>query len=212
MTQDLLILSLIAYLLGAIPFAVLVSKGFHGIDVRQHGSGNAGATNVFRVLGVKSGTVVLVLDILKGVTAANLINLVWTEQSIVLAEEHPVELKIYFGVLAVVGHLYPVFTKFKGGKGIAALLGLVIAINPLLALGCVSCFILVLLLGKIVSIASIISTMMFGIFSYLIYGYDEPILLFFGIFAVLLVLFTHRSNLVRLWHGEEKRITLGKSK
>jgi len=212
MSSDLIILCLSAYLLGSIPFAVLVSKGFHGIDVREHGSGNAGATNVFRVLGVKSGTIVLLLDIFKGMTAANLALLLWEPESVELAAQNTVELKLVFGILAVLGHLYPVFAKFKGGKGIATLLGLVIAINPLLALGCISCFVLVLLLSRTVSIASIISTMMFGIFTYLIYGYGEPILLFFGIFAVLLVLFTHRSNLVRLWNGEEKRITLGKKK
>jgi len=212
MSSDLIILCLSAYLLGSIPFAVLVSKGFHGIDVREHGSGNAGATNVFRVLGVKSGTIVLLLDIFKGMTAANLAWLLWEPESIELAAQNTIELKLAFGILAVLGHLYPVFAKFKGGKGIATLLGLVIAINPLLALGCISCFVLVLLLSRTVSIASIISTMMFGIFTYLIYGYGEPILLFFRIFAVLLVLFTHRSNLVRLWNGEEKRITLGKKK
>jgi len=212
MNPDLIILGICAYLLGSIPFAVLVSKGFHGIDVREHGSGNAGATNVFRVLGVKSGTIVLLLDIFKGMTAANLVLLLWELDSVEMVAHNAIGLKLTFGILAVLGHLYPVFAKFKGGKGIATLLGLVIAINPLLALGCVSCFVLVLLLSKTVSIASIISTMMFGIFTYLIYGYEEPILLFFGIFAVLLVLFTHRGNLVRLWNGEEKRITLGKKK
>ncbi len=201
-----ILLAILAYLLGSIPFAVYVSKGYHGIDVRDYGSGNAGATNVFRVLGKKWGSIVLLLDIFKGFTAANLAYFVETE----FASNNLVLLKIVFGMLAVLGHLYPIFAEFKGGKGIAALLGMVIAIHYLLALGCIGVFVLVLLVTGIVSISSIISTMMFGLFAYALFGFSEPVIIFFGIFVMVLVLFTHRSNIKRIWNGEEKRIQFKK--
>jgi glycerol-3-phosphate acyltransferase PlsY len=196
-------LVVLAYLLGSIPSAVWVSKGFHGVDVREYGSKNAGATNTFRVLGKKTGTVVLLLDILKGFTAANL--------SLFLPDNH-ITWKLVFGLAAVVGHLYPVFAGFKGGKGVATLLGLVFSIHPIIALICIGFFLVVLLVTKMVSAGSILSTLLFTLLVYAFFGLEEPVLLYFGIFAAGLVLYTHRANLIRIWNNEEKKIFLIKPK
>jgi len=206
MDISIILFAILAYLLGSIPFAVWVSKGFHGIDVRDYGSGNAGATNVFRVLGKKWGTMVLLLDVFKGFTAANLAHFLTNE----LVINNFILFQIIFGMLAVTGHLFPIFAQFRGGKGIATLLGMVFGLHYLLALGCMGVFILVLLTTGIVSISSIISTMMFGIFAYAIFGFSEPVIIFFGIFAMFLVLYTHRANIKRIWYGEEKKIRLKK--
>lgn len=203
------ILGALAYLLGAIPSAVLVGKSYYGIDVREHGSLNAGATNTFRVLGKKAGTFVLLLDIIKGMTAANLVYFLPD----VVVGTSLITYKIVFGVMAVAGHIFPVFANFKGGKGIATLLGLVIAINPLLATGCLLVFLGTLLSTNMVSAGSILATLSFSILTYVLYRNHEPVLQIFGIFAVALVIYTHRANIVRILKGEEKKIYLfGRSK
>ncbi len=207
MTYFLLLL-LAAYVLGSVPSALLVGQAYHGIDVREHGSKNAGATNTFRVLGKKSGTFVLILDIIKGFTAANLV-LLFPEANIF---EGLMEMKVALGLAAVLGHIYPVLAGFNGGKGIATLLGMVIAINPLIAVGVVLVFLMVHAITHMISAGSIISTLSFAIFAWMIYGYREPVLLIFGIFATLLVLYTHRSNLRRILTGNEKKIHLFKHK
>ncbi|MFT5724817.1 MAG: glycerol-3-phosphate acyltransferase PlsY [Bacteroidia bacterium] len=207
-SSTILTIALCAYLLGSIPSAVLVGKSMYGIDVRDHGSMNAGATNVFRVLGKPAGILVLLLDIFKGATAVNLAY--FAEDQYV--DDNLMAFKIGFGVLAVVGHIYPVFAKFKGGKGVATLLGMVVALDPILALGCLIMFVLVMLLTNMVSAGSILTTLSFGIMTYLRYGLTEPVLQIFGIFAVILVLYTHRSNIIRIWKGEEKKMNLFKKR
>ncbi len=193
-----------AYLLGSIPSAVLVGKAFFGVDVREHGSLNAGATNTFRVLGKQAGTGVLLMDIIKGATSANLV-LLMSQDSL---EWTTMTYKIVFGVLAVIGHIYPVFAGFKGGKGIATLLGLVFALDPVMALLCVVIFLVVLLSTNIVSAGSIIATLSFGVIAALRHGEAEPVLQIFAIFAMILVLYTHRANIGRIIKGEEKKIYL----
>ena len=116
--------------------------------------------------------------------------------------------KIVFGVLAVIGHIYPVFAGFKGGKGIATLLGLVFALDPVMALLCVVIFLVVLLSTNIVSAGSIIATLSFGVIAALRHGEAEPVLQIFAIFAMILVLYTHRANIGRIIKGEEKKIYL----
>ena len=202
---EIIIFGLAAYALGSFPTAVLVGKAFYGVDVREHGSNNAGATNTFRVLGKKPGIAVLIIDIIKGATAANLALFVNG------VDEHLISLKVFFGVLAVTGHIYPIFAGFKGGKGIATLLGLVIAIDPMISLGCVGVFLVVLIVSNMVSAGSILATFAFNLFSYFQYGTDERVLQFFGIFALILVLYTHRANIGRIMRGEEKKIYLFKN-
>ncbi|MCB9261585.1 MAG: glycerol-3-phosphate 1-O-acyltransferase PlsY [Flavobacteriales bacterium] len=208
MYLSLALFSLLAYLLGSFPSAVLVGKALYGIDVRQHGSMNAGATNTFRVLGKSAGTLVLILDILKGFTAANLVY--FFER--VPHGETIITFKIAFGLLAVLGHLYPVFAEFKGGKGIATLLGLVITINWKIALICAAIFLLVLVTSKMVSLGSIVATASFVFLCYAFYQTSEKYLLIFGIFAIGLVVYTHRANITRIIKGEEKKIYLFKKK
>jgi acyl phosphate:glycerol-3-phosphate acyltransferase len=203
-TTTIIVLALCAYLLGSIPSAVLVGKSMYGIDVREEGSKSAGATNTFRVLGRPAGMLVLLLDVFKGATAVNLVYFTSDD----LVSDNFMAFKVIFGIIAVIGHLYPVFAGFKGGKGIASLLGMVIAIDPLLALGCLVVFVIIMLLTNMVSVGSILATLSFGIMTYIRYGLSEPVLQIFGIFAVILVLYTHRSNLNRIWKGEEKKMYL----
>jgi glycerol-3-phosphate acyltransferase PlsY len=186
---------IIAYVIGSIPSSVWIGKSYFGKDVRDYGSGNAGATNTFRVLGTQAGIVVLLLDIFKGVTAASLILYI---PSISHGSDQYVNLQLLFGILAVVGHIFPVFENFNGGKGIATLFGMLIGIHYLLAVACVALFIVVLLLTRYVSLSSILATISFPIFTIYIFHRDEPLLIAFGVAAALMVVITHKKNIIRL--------------
>lgn len=208
MSIALLITSIIAaYLLGSIPSSVWYGIGYFGIDVRKHGSGNAGATNTFRILGKRAGTVVMLIDVLKGWTATCLASMLFYMNEI--GETELLMYKILFGIIAIVGHIFPVFVKFKGGKGIATLLGMVLAIHPELASVCITIFILTLLASQYVSLSSILATLAFPVLSWLgVFGHPEPLLIVFGFTMFVLVVFTHKKNIVRLMNGNENRVTL----
>lgn len=202
----LISLTILAYILGSVPSAVWVGKSFYGVDVREHGSNNAGATNTFRVLGIPAGSVVLLLDTLKGATAANLAYFLADDW---LSIGSLIEYKILFGLLAVLGHIFPIFANFKGGKGIATLLGMVLAIHPQLALMSLGVFIVVLLLTRYVSLSSMISTIFFPIFTLYLYPEkNEPVLLAFGITMAILVVFTHKKNIKKLLNGNENKANI----
>jgi len=212
--MDILIIAaflLAAYLLGAIPTAVWVGKSFYGIDVRQHGSGNAGATNTFRVLGKKPGAFVMLADILKGWAATSLANvLVMLE---VISPEKLILFKIIMGILAVIGHIFPVYVGFKGGKGVATLMGMVLAIQPVAALICLAIFMVVLLVSKYVSLGSMMAAIAFPLLLLLPrFHPDEPLLIVFGFILSLLVILTHKKNINRLLQGQESKIYLIKKK
>lgn len=211
MSAILIILTLIgAYLLGSIPTSVWYGIGYFGVDVRKMGSGNAGATNTFRVLGKRAGTVVMLIDVLKGWTATSLAPLLFYSGAI--TENHVLPYKILFGIIAIVGHIFPVFVKFKGGKGVATLLGMVLAIHPELALVCITIFILTLILSQYVSLSSILATLAFPVLSLLgLFGPPDPLLVGFGFAMFLLVVVTHQKNIVRLLNGNENRTKLFKS-
>jgi glycerol-3-phosphate acyltransferase PlsY len=200
---------IIAYIIGSIPSSVWIGKSYFGKDIRDYGSGNAGATNTFRVLGTQAGIVVLLLDILKGVTAASLILYI---PSVSHGTDQYVNLQLLFGILAVVGHIFPVFENFNGGKGIATLFGMLIGIHYILAVACVALFVLVLLLTRYVSLSSIIATISFPIFTIYIFHRDEPLLIAFGVAAALMVVITHKKNIIRLLNGEESKANLFRSK
>jgi len=200
---------IIAYVIGSIPSSVWIGKSYFGKDVRDYGSGNAGATNTFRVLGTQAGIVVLLLDIFKGVTAASLILYL---PSISHGTDQYVNLQLLFGILAVVGHIFPVFENFNGGKGIATLFGMLIGIHYILAVACVALFIVVLLLTRYVSLSSILATISFPIFTIYIFHRDEPLLIAFGVAAALMVVITHKKNIIRLMNGEESKAKLFRSK
>ncbi len=198
-------LALLSYLLGSVPTAVWVGKAFHGIDVRNYGSGNAGATNTFRVLGKSMGSLVLFIDAVKGLTAVNLVHFLGHIEP---GTEIFINLQLLFGVMAVVGHILPLFAHFKGGKGIATLLGMVIGIHYMLALACVALFLIVLLLTRYVSLSSILATLSFPFFAILVFHQNEPLLIAFGITASLVVVLTHQKNIRKLLNGEESKARL----
>ena len=200
---------IIAYVIGSIPSSIWIGKSYFGKDVRDFGSGNAGASNTFRVLGKQAGIIVLLLDILKGVTAASLILYM---PSVSQGTDQYVNLQLLFGILAVVGHIFPVFENFNGGKGIATLFGMLIGIHYILAVACVALFIIVLLLTRYVSLSSILATISFPILTIYIFNRDEPLFIAFGIAAALMVVITHKKNIVRLLNGEETKANLFKSK
>ena len=202
-------LGIIAYVIGSIPSSIWIGKSYFGKDVRDFGSGNAGATNTFRVLGKRAGIIVLLLDILKGVTAASLILYM---PSVSHGTDQYVNLQLLFGILSVVGHIFPVFENFNGGKGIATLFGMLIGIHYILAVACVALFIIVLLLTRYVSLSSILATISFPILTIYIFNRDEPLFIAFGIAAALMVVITHKKNIVRLLNGEETKANLFKSK
>jgi glycerol-3-phosphate acyltransferase PlsY len=208
MNIALLIVTIVAaYLLGSIPSSVWYGIGYFGIDVRKHGSGNAGATNTFRVLGKRAGTVVMLIDVLKGWTATCLASMLFYMNTI--GETELLMYKIIFGIIAIIGHIFPVFVNFKGGKGIATLLGMVLAIHPELASVCITIFILTLVASQYVSLSSILSTLAFPVLSWVgVFGHPEPLLIVFGFTMFVLVVFTHQKNIVRLWNGNENRVNI----
>ena len=206
-----LLLLFCAYLIGSTPTAVWVSKGVFGMDIREYGSGNAGATNTFRVLGSKAGTFVMLVDMIKGVLAVRLSYLLGYYNN----PDHLTQLvnfQIGLGLAAVVGHIFPIWANFRGGKGTATLFGLVLAIQPLVAICCVGVFLLILSLTRYVSLSSIIASIAFPIL--ILYIFNEPEV-FYRIFAIavaLMVVLTHQKNITRLLSGNENKVPLFKSR
>lgn len=203
MREILLILT--AYMVGSIPSSVWISRRFFGLDIREFGSGNAGATNTFRVLGSRWGTIVLVFDMLKGLAAVKLAYLI---PFYVDHEFARTELQIALGLSAVVGHIFPIWADFKGGKGVATLFGLVLGISPWSALGCVGIFLLVLYLTRFVSLSSILASIAFPIFILVIFNVDNPAYRVFAVTVALLVILTHQKNISRLINGSESKVPL----
>jgi len=196
---------LFAYLIGSIPTAVWISRYFFGVDIRDYGSGNAGATNTFRVLGPKWGTIVMSVDVLKGVIATSLY--------IVLPfymhnEWDRTNLMVGLGLAAVVGHIFPLWADFRGGKGVATLFGMILAIQPLVALYCVGVFLLCLYLTRFVSLSSILASIAFAILILFIFNEKEPLYRAFAIAVALLVILTHQKNISRLLRGSESKIPI----
>ncbi len=199
---------LLAYLFGSIPTAVWIGQAFYGIDVREYGSGNAGATNTFRVLGKKAGIPVMFLDILKGWTATNLVAFIGLS---VTGPEHSVQFVNYqlaLGVVAVMGHLFPVFAGFRGGKGIATLFGMILAVHLPSALICVLVFVVVLLLTKYVSLSSISAGFAFTFSVVFVYQVSVKAIVIYGMCICILILVTHQKNIERLLRGKESKVNL----
>lgn len=196
---------ILSYLLGSMPTALWVGKAFYGIDIREHGSGNSGATNTFRVLGKKAGTAVLLLDVIKGLTAASLVRyLMFIEPGSI----RYVNLQLLFGLSSVMGHVFPIYCKFKGGKGIATLFGMVIGIHYLSALACLFLFIIILFSTRYVSLSSILAAVAFPLIAIVGYKNEEPLFVAFGIAAAIMVVMTHQKNIVRLVTGNENKAKL----
>ena len=203
---------ILAYLFGSIPTAVWIGQAFYGIDVREYGSGNAGATNTFRVLGKKAGIAVMVLDILKGYTATNLAYLIGLSVTGPQDSVQFVNYQLALGVTAVMGHLFPVFAGFRGGKGIATLFGMILAVHTGAALICVLTFVVVLLISKYVSLSSILSGFSFPLS--VIFIFQSPIrsVVLYGMCICVLIIETHQKNIERLLKGKESKVDLFKRK
>lgn len=200
-----------AYLLGSLPTSVWLGEAYFGIDVRDYGSGNAGATNTFRVLGRKAGIIVMLVDILKGWTATSLALLLYLMN--VIPFNDLLMYKLMFGILSVIGHIFPVYVGFKGGKGVATLMGMVLAIHTEAALLCLVIFFVVLLTSKYVSLGSMIAALAFPILLLLPrFSPDDPMMIVFGFVMFALVVITHQKNIVRLINGEESRTNILRKK
>jgi acyl phosphate:glycerol-3-phosphate acyltransferase len=201
------LLIVIAYLIGSIPTAVWVSRLFFGVDIRDYGSGNAGATNTFRVLGSRWGTFVMVIDVLKGL-AATCLYLLLPYYVGHESEWDRTNLMVGLGLAAVLGHIFPLWADFRGGKGVATLFGMVLAIQPLVAICCVGVFLLVLYLTRFVSLSSILASIAFAVFILVIFNEKEPLYRAFAIAVALLVLLTHQKNIGRLLRGSESKVPI----
>jgi glycerol-3-phosphate acyltransferase PlsY len=195
---------LIAYLIGSIPTSVWIGKAFYNIDVREFGSGNAGATNTFRVLGKKAGIPVLIIDIVKGTLA---VSLAYFSGFHAQSNEF-IDLELALGVAALLGHIFPIFAGFRGGKGVATILGIVVCIVPVSCSLSLIVFLVVLFSTRIVSVASMTAGLCFPVILNLILGNTNPILTFFSITVSALLLITHRKNIQRLIKKQETKVRL----
>jgi acyl phosphate:glycerol-3-phosphate acyltransferase len=195
----------LSYLCGSIPTSVWWGRAFYGLDVREHGSRNAGATNTFRVLGPKAGVPVLLFDVLKGFVPVRVLAL-WSDLDSGSADF--AWLRVVMVLAAVVGHLYPVFAGFRGGKGVATSFGGILALHRGAALICLGVFLLVFLLSKYVSLGSLCAAVAFAIAVQFIDRDDHLVLQGFSIVLCALVFWTHRTNIGRLMKGEENRMRL----
>ena len=198
----------LAYVLGSVPTSVWFGRAVHNMDVREYGSGNPGATNTFRVLGTRAGIIVMLGDIIKGLLATSIATLLMRAQFI--TEPNLVTFKLIFGVVAVLGHIFPVFLNFKGGKGVATLLGMMIAIHYEVALMCVVVFLVTLLITKYVSLSSIIGALAFPSMLVFVprFKTSETLLIVFGFFLFIVILWTHNKNIKRLIQGDENKTYL----
>lgn len=204
-----IILIIIAYLLGSIPTSVWVSKSAFGIDIREYGSGNAGATNTFRVLGSKWGSFVMLVDVIKGVIATSLWVLIPFYATNELARTN---FMIALGLVAILGHIFPIWANFRGGKGVATLLGMALAIQPIVALICIGVFLITLLTTRFVSLSSIIAGVAFMVLILFIFNEKETTYRLFAIIVALMLVMTHQKNISRLIKGTESKAPLFKNR
>lgn len=213
---SLLYVILLSYLVGSIPTSIIVSKLIKGIDIRQYGSGNAGGTNVMRVLGFKAGITVIIIDILKGLVATVLVSkLMYSPfpfQNYTPFEDFTL-VKILCGTAAVIGHIWTIWGGFKGGKGIATAAGMLIGLAPWDILIVVGVFIVVLVVSKYVSLGSISAAVAFPLTLFFranvlkneVEGYST--LIYFSLAIATLLIYTHRHNIKRILEGREHKIT-----
>jgi glycerol-3-phosphate acyltransferase PlsY len=201
-----------SYLVGSIPTSIIASKLLRGIDIREHGSGNAGATNVFRVLGWRVGTVVLLVDIAKGLIPTILFYKIGLQ-----GVEWPIiNLKIVSGLSAVFGHIWTIFAGFKGGKGVGTGAGMLMGLTPIAVLIGLIIFILIVSITRYVSLGSILASISIPITVFLQYFQNREsssvTLLILSLIIPILIIFTHRSNIQRLLGGKENRVKFKKNK
>jgi glycerol-3-phosphate acyltransferase PlsY len=199
-----------AYFLGGIPFGVLVARRMHSVDITKLGSGNTGATNVFRTLGWRPALVVAILDVAKGAAAAAVALVLLPATSVgVNASDLSV---IVAGAAAMAGHMFSPYFRFRGGMGVATAAGAILVLMPVVFLVLLVVFVGLILIVRIVSAASILTAFVFPLTIWVVYsGQGRPVLFGFAVIAVPLILWSHRANIVRLLHGQEPRITMGRA-
>ena len=202
-----LLLIVFAYFIGSIPSALIISKKFFHIDIRDYGSGNMGATNTFRVLGSKYGTLVMVCDILKGMAAVGLYNFL---PEYFNDEWARTNLMVGLGLAAVLGHIFPIFAQFRGGKGVATLFGMILAVQPVIAVCCVGVFLLVLYLTRYVSLSSILAGLALPVCVLWIWNDEVVLYRIFAILVAALIILTHQKNIGKLLRGSESRVPIFK--
>ena len=202
MDVNFFIFSITAYILGSIPTAVWVGKRFYGLDVREHGSKNAGATNTFRVLGKKPGKIVLAIDVLKGLIAVLLpLTVAYTHN-----ENTIINYKLFAAIFVILGHVFPLFAGFRGGKGVATSLGVIFAIHPPAAGICLAIFLLVFLTFNYVSLGAIVTAISFPIVIHFVFNVSSLPLTIFSIVIGTAVVITHKKNILRLIQGSENKM------
>ncbi len=211
MVYTIVVLVVVAYLLGSIPSAVWIGKHFYGIDIREHGSHNAGATNMLRVLGRRAALPVFVIDFMKGYVAVTLCNLAeFLPQFLPGGEYGPGGIyivKVGLVVAVVLGHIFPLFAGFKGGKGVATLAGAVMGVAPASVMLCLVVWVVVLMVSHYVSLASMIAGSCFPVFILLNPRTNtSTTLVVFAFVIAILLLITHRKNIGRLRAGTESKI------
>lgn len=195
---------LLAYLVGSVPSAIWVSKWFFGVDVRDYGSKNAGATNTFRVIGKRAGFPVLFFDILKGWAAVKGFSYLFSAYE--PGSNQYVNLQLAIGMTAVFGHVFPIYARFKGGKGVATLLGIILAINLPAASASFGIFLLTYLLSQYVSLGAIMAAFFFPFITIFVFKAQSPSLIYFSIVLSIMVILTHRKNIERLLKREENKM------
>ncbi len=201
MKQVLLVVA--AYIIGSIPTALWMGKMFFGIDIREHGSRNMGASNSFRIMGPLYGIIVLVIDMGKGMLAVLLANAI-SPTDLLGGEKQFWQL--LFGLTGVIGHIFPVFAGFRGGKGVATLFGAVLLIQPFIALASIASFALVIFLTSYISLASIVGVIVFAACIFFAVKENNVFMKWFSAAAALLVIIMHRSNITRLLYGKENKL------
>jgi glycerol-3-phosphate acyltransferase PlsY len=200
---------IVAYLLGSVSSSVWIGRIFYNIDVRQKGSGNAGATNTIRVLGLKAGIIVLLIDAFKAWAAVKLAPFFAVPG---ISADAMINYGIILGVLAVVGHVFPLYTGFKGGKGVASLVGMIIALLPYAFLAILAWFVLVFIIFRFVSLASITSAILFPFLVIFIFKETSVSLMVLATLIAIFVPLTHHKNIKRLMKGEELKMSFSKKK
>lgn len=210
--MEFILFSLLAYFLGSIPSAVWIGRTYYGVDVRNEGSKNAGATNTFRVLGKKAGIIVLLMDIAKGVLAVTLPIIINDLGHFLWGDNEIIHLQLVAAISAILGHVFPLFAGFKGGKGVATSLGVIVAIHPMTAVICFILFFIVFLIFNYVSLGAICASIAFPIVIHFVFKETD---FWLNIFSVLLgaaVIFAHKKNIKRLIKGEESKMRLFKKR
>ncbi|MCB8994870.1 MAG: glycerol-3-phosphate 1-O-acyltransferase PlsY [Bacteroidales bacterium] len=203
--MDLFLMLISSYLIGAIPTSIWIGKIFFRIDIREFGSGNAGASNAFRVFGPIAGSFVLLFDIFKGYAAVNLVQLFSFLQP---GSDEIVNVQIILGIAAVLGHIYPIYEGFRGGKGVATVFGVLLALHPLATVCAAGVFVVAFFATRYSSVGSILAGLSFPIWIIFVFTTPHFFLKIFSLLVAVLLIFTHRKNVVRLWNGNENKTSI----